>query len=137
MTSAFPCIVVPLALAACACAATEVSTTAPTAERAGEVEATIALGETASLDGVDVTPLAVEEDSRCPIGVQCIQAGTVRLRVKVGRRRPAEIVVALERPFALPAAQRLTLAAVTPYPQAGTPIGADAYRFALAMSRLP
>jgi hypothetical protein len=30
-----------------------------------------------------ITPLAVIEDSRCPHGVQCIQAGTVRVQVKI------------------------------------------------------
>lgn len=30
--------------------------------------------------GIMITPLEVVEDSRCPVDVQCIQAGTVRLR---------------------------------------------------------
>lgn len=33
--------------------------------------------------GVTITPLKVLEDSRCPIDVTCIQAGTVRLSAKV------------------------------------------------------
>lgn len=38
--------------------------------------------EVSGLD-VQVTPLAVLEDSRCPIDVQCIQAGTVRLSARL------------------------------------------------------
>lgn len=33
--------------------------------------------------GVTITPLNVLEDSRCPVGVTCIQAGIVRLSAKV------------------------------------------------------
>lgn len=33
--------------------------------------------------GVKITPLKILEDSRCPVDVQCIQAGTVRLQAQV------------------------------------------------------
>lgn len=35
------------------------------------------------VDGPQVTPLDVLEDSRCPQGVQCVWAGRLRLRVAV------------------------------------------------------
>ncbi|MDO8407614.1 MAG: hypothetical protein Q7S95_00040, partial [bacterium] len=37
------------------------------------------------LSGLDenVTPLTVIQDSRCPVGVQCVWAGTVKLRARV------------------------------------------------------
>lgn len=38
------------------------------------------LGESASVLGVTVTPLEVLEDSRCPIDVECIQAGKLRIQ---------------------------------------------------------
>lgn len=38
------------------------------------------INEAASAFGVTVTPIEILEDSRCPIDVQCIQAGTVRVR---------------------------------------------------------
>jgi hypothetical protein len=37
-------------------------------------------GEQVTGLGVHITPLALLEDSRCPVDVQCIQAGTVRIR---------------------------------------------------------
>ena len=41
---------------------------------------TTKIDQGASVLGVKVTPLEVLEDSRCPVDVQCIQAGTVRVR---------------------------------------------------------
>ncbi len=46
-------------------------------------EAVAAMGQSAQVAGATITPLALEEDSRCPSGVQCIQAGTVRVLVRV------------------------------------------------------
>lgn len=40
----------------------------------------VGLDQSGSAFGVTITILEVLEDSRCPIDVQCIQAGTVRLR---------------------------------------------------------
>ncbi|MES2214141.1 MAG: hypothetical protein V4465_01995 [Patescibacteria group bacterium] len=39
------------------------------------------LGETARFANLSVTPTSLIEDSRCPANVQCIQAGTVRVKV--------------------------------------------------------
>jgi hypothetical protein len=41
------------------------------------------LGQKATLGGESITPLEVLEDSRCPQDVQCIQAGTVRIKVLI------------------------------------------------------
>jgi hypothetical protein len=51
----------------------------------GGLSATLqtAIDQGASAFGVMVTPLSIEEDSRCPLDVQCIQAGTVRVKVLV------------------------------------------------------
>ena len=59
---------------------------------ASAVAATVSLGQRARIGVVVVTPLRIEEDSRCPTGVQCIQAGTVRVAVRIaksGARREA------------------------------------------------
>ncbi|CAN5707838.1 hypothetical protein BH11PAT2_BH11PAT2_06310 [soil metagenome] len=43
----------------------------------------LALNQVAGFkDGFSIRPTAVLEDSRCPVGVQCIQAGTVRITLK-------------------------------------------------------
>ncbi len=41
------------------------------------------VGHKASGGGVTITPIEVVEDSRCPTGVYCIQAGTVRIKATV------------------------------------------------------
>lgn len=44
---------------------------------------TLKLNESAVFKGISIRPTAIEEDSRCPQDVQCIQAGTVRVRLLV------------------------------------------------------
>ena len=44
---------------------------------------TLTLGQTGDFGSVDLTPISVDQDSRCLSGVQCIWAGTVRLKVQV------------------------------------------------------
>lgn len=91
---------------------------------------TIGLGETATFDGLNVRALQVAEDSRCPIGVQCIQAGTVRLEVEVAGDRPA---LSLGAPIAA-GRHWLSLTRACPYPVDGTPIRPADYRFTLQLS---
>jgi hypothetical protein len=43
----------------------------------------LALGQTGDVGPTNLTPLSIEEDSRCPAGVQCIWAGQVRVKVLV------------------------------------------------------
>ena len=46
----------------------------------------VSLGEKAVLtDEIAVTPIEIVEDSRCPVEVQCIQAGSLIVRVKIDR----------------------------------------------------
>ncbi len=45
--------------------------------------ATLAIGASATIRGTTITVLDLIEDSRCPIDVQCIQAGTVRVRISI------------------------------------------------------
>jgi hypothetical protein len=72
------------------------------------------------------------EDSRCPTGVQCIQAGTVRLAVRVeDRSGTSEPTLTLGKPVALGGGW-LALAAVCPYPHHPQRIASTTYRFTLA-----
>lgn len=43
----------------------------------------VRIGETAYVNGPRVTPLAVMEDSRCPMNARCVWAGQVRLTVRI------------------------------------------------------
>ena len=94
---------------------------------------TVALGGHARFAGLDVEPVRIEEDSRCPTGVQCIQAGTVRLLVRIADRRgKREATLTLGKPVALEAGGWLGLAAVCPYPRHPDRIARESYRFTLA-----
>ena len=44
---------------------------------------TLKLGQSGDYGPVNLTPINVDEDSRCPIGTQCIWAGQVRVKVLV------------------------------------------------------
>lgn len=96
--------------------------------------AILALDQKGEIGGVAVTPLRIEEDSRCPTGVQCIQAGTVRLAVRLeesGARH--ETVLTLAQPIELADGRELSLAAVCPYPRHPGTIAPTAYRFGFAL----
>lgn len=44
---------------------------------------TLKLNEIAKFEDISILPISIEEDSRCPSDVQCIQAGTVRVKIQV------------------------------------------------------
>ncbi len=83
------------------------------------------------LTGLDVTiiPMKVEEDSRCPVGVQCIQAGTVRVTATVvsglGTSTP---LFTMDRAITTEA-ESIVLIGVTPEPKVGEIISPEDYRF--------
>ena len=56
------------------------ATSTPTST-AAQMQARI--GQATAALGATISPIAVTQDSRCPVDVQCIQAGTVQLRAQV------------------------------------------------------
>ncbi|HVQ09351.1 MAG TPA: hypothetical protein VMS43_13040 [Allosphingosinicella sp.] len=108
------------------CAAPAAAPGAPDAP-AGEVAApgavTVRLGGTARLGDLGVRPIAVVEDSRCPVGVECVWAGRLRLSAAVSG--VGEIELILGQPFALPGGGTLTLVAAAPAPRHRPPPGAE------------
>jgi hypothetical protein len=80
-----------------------------------------------------VTPVSIAEDSRCPASVQCIQAGTVRLLVRVGTDAGrSELAVELRKPAAING-DWLHLLRACPYPAKPGPIPSEAYEFTFAL----
>jgi len=98
-------------------------------ELAAEGVVAVSLNETADLGGgLNVRPLSVIEDSRCPANVDCVWAGRVVLRAEVNGQ-PTDIT--LDEPLTTPNGVVL-LAVVKPspwneWPQAELPI--PPYRF--------
>jgi hypothetical protein len=122
--------ILPLLLAIAAahagCASAGATSSLP---RITEGTARAALGGHARFGGLDVIPLRVEEDSRCPANVQCIQAGTVRLAVRIDARGArSDSVLTLGTPVPL-AGGLLTLATVCPFPVHPGAIARGSYRF--------
>lgn len=72
------------AVATSTASATSTAPSAPVSPANSSAQAygtvTLALGQAAAFaDGVSIRPMRILEDSRCPAGVECIQAGTVKL----------------------------------------------------------
>lgn len=89
------------------------------------------LNDIASAAGVQITPLEVVEDSRCPEGVQCIQAGTVRVRASVIPRDGTiaeDVIFALGVPMTV-GTDQVTLMAVAPAKKEGAEIASGDYVF--------
>ncbi|EIZ80612.1 hypothetical protein WSK_0892 [Novosphingobium sp. Rr 2-17] len=88
-----------------------------------------ALGQTVRVDGPNVTPLKVLEDSRCAMNARCVWAGQVRLSLRVGQEM---MEITSGRPIRV-ADGTLELVQVRPDKMAGGDnhgaIPLDAYRF--------
>ena len=52
-------------------------------ETSGSTGNALAIGASATINGTTIGVLELIEDSRCPADVQCIQAGTVRVRASI------------------------------------------------------
>ncbi|MFM5892812.1 MAG: hypothetical protein ACKOQM_00040 [Novosphingobium sp.] len=92
------------------------------------------LGQTVNLGGPRVTPLAVLEDSRCPMEARCIWAGRVRLSVRVTTGAGTSVQeLASDKP--LPVADgQLELMNVMPPRSVQHAIRTSDYRFTLRFS---
>jgi hypothetical protein len=95
---------------------------------------TVVLGETARFSNITAMPIRIAEDSRCAAGVQCIQAGTVRIeaRLAAGTNR-RDAILALGVPERLGNGW-VSLVRVCPYPRHGWPIQPGDYRFTLVLT---
>lgn len=112
-----------------------VGRTGPSCEFAacpGELSSTGVMGinQTATVAGVVITPIEVLEDSRCPTDVQCIQAGTVRVKARIAQETYE---------FTLGTAQviggsAITLTQVSPSPISTSTISNSAYRFTFVVT---
>lgn len=86
---------------------------------------TLALNETGESHGWTVTPLELVADSRCAVDVECIQAGTVDVRVRVGSTTHT---LTLAEPREVDGGT-ITLVQVTPEMRSNVRIGLSGYRF--------
>lgn len=107
----------------------------PNDGQAGTETVTTRIDQGASALDVNVVPLEVLEDSRCPQDVQCIQAGTVRIRAQLtSGLGQANQIFELEKPITTEA-EEVTLIQVTPIPKAGETISLSAYEFVFRITK--
>jgi hypothetical protein len=112
-----PSILAALALTSCA--------TVPPAEPGP----TAGIGQVAYTNGLRVRPVAVVEDSRCPVDVQCVWAGRMVVRSEViggSWHETRDLELGKSQQIADGA---LTLVAAVPQKKAGTAIDPRSYRF--------
>jgi len=98
-------------------------------------EAGLKLDELGSFGSVSIRPLSIEEDSRCPVDVTCIQAGTVRLKIEVVSDAGTDIsIVKLGQEF-LTDGFSVTLANVTPNTNSKINIAESEYFFNFTVTK--
>ncbi|MFA7286572.1 MAG: hypothetical protein WC052_02860 [Patescibacteria group bacterium] len=97
----------------------------------GDVE--LQLNQLATFKDIAIRPLSIEEDSRCPNDVQCIQAGTVRVKVEIlsGVKSSTSILKLGER-FTTEG-EIITLNSVTPVTNSKVKITDKDYRFVFSV----
>ena len=92
------------------------------------------LQETVQTGKVALTPLEVLEDSRCPIDVQCIQAGTVRVKVRVVSGADEREIEFIPGIVVIIDADSITLEEVLPERVSTEAFDASDYRFVFGVS---
>jgi hypothetical protein len=111
------------ALTLSACAAVRDRTPLPDASN-------VALGERAYADGPIVEPVAVLEDSRCPMNARCVWAGRVRVQMiwwrGNGEKQPFEVTLGEATPLA---DGSITLESVRPDRMTNVELKPADYRF--------
>lgn len=104
----------------------EAPLTAP--EPAAE-DITLIQGESVTVRGLGIAPEQLVEDSRCPIGAACVQAGTVCVLVRLTEDLASATTTLTLNTAAVLNAHVVTLIDVEPYPAADAPIENAAYRY--------
>lgn len=105
--------------------------------RGGSSTAGQKIGESKTFDGVEVTPIALIEDSRCALGVECVWAGTVRVNVEIkSGLGTANQTMELNKPITTEA-EEVTLVSVTPEPKHGESLDPEDYYFNFKVNKRP
>jgi hypothetical protein len=108
----------------------QTSTPAPTS-----LVLTASLNQKVAGLGVSLRPVSVTEDSRCPVGVQCVWAGTVKVQTVVGSGL-GESTMTLELNKSITTeAEIVTLILVSPNRNANQPPVPADYRFAFKVEK--
>lgn len=99
----------------CEFAACPAPTTA-TSSTANKATITLKLGERKQVLGIFITPISIE-DSRCAADVQCIWAGTVKVKLKVESGMGVGDLTLEQGALGTTETEEIILTDVSPYPQ--------------------
>ncbi|MBX4200357.1 hypothetical protein KW790_02785 [Candidatus Parcubacteria bacterium] len=92
------------------------------------------IGESGNANGITLKPISVSEDSRCPAGVYCIQAGTVKILVQVtSSKGTTQLTMELGKPITRDA-EDITLTIVNPLKTSASTIKSSDYAFTFTVS---
>ncbi len=90
---------------------------------------TLRLNQLATFKNLTMKVISIEEDSRCPIDVQCIQAGTVRVKVEVASGLGTSTNILTLGEVFTTEAEAITLTEVTPLTNSKIELNGTDYRF--------
>ena len=107
----------------------------PTVSNLSYGDNVLKIGETGHFTDLTVEPLEVTEDSRCPESVQCIQAGTVRINLKVVSSMGTSTANLKLGDTFTTEAEQITFVSVEPKKFEGGQIQEGEYRFLLNISK--
>lgn len=96
-----------------------------------EATMTVKMNQAGEGLGITITPIEVVEDSRCPTeeNIRCIQAGTVRVRVKITNANGERALIFTLGQTVVSKTDAITFTQVLPEARAAVPIVANEYRF--------
>lgn len=89
----------------------------------------LGINEVAVFEKITIKPLAILEDSRCPVGVNCIWAGRIRLQIEIIKNEETTLENLELNSSAVTAHELITLIAVAPTAKEGQKINPEDYRF--------
>jgi hypothetical protein len=117
--------------------APDVANPAPQVKTYDYGNAVLKVGERAVFPRVTITPLEVVEDSRCAEGVQCVWAGTVKVRVNISHPSGnSSDSIELGKSITT-ATEKVELLSVTPAKKANQEISKDSYQFTFKVTEIP
>ena len=97
---------------------------------------TLKLNQVATFKNISIRPVSIEEDSRCPKDVQCIQAGTVRVNVEIsGGMGKSVSILKLGQVFTTEG-ETITLMSVMPDKNSKVTIADKDYHFVFNVSKV-
>jgi hypothetical protein len=93
------------------------------------------INKSATALGIGVLPLSILEDSRCPVDVECVWAGTVRVKVRIhSAMGDSDVTMTLGKPITTEA-ETVTLREVLPAPHSGVKLTPAQYQFVFEIAK--